>query len=556
MNKKIFMLLPALALMLGACTLKKSSSESGSESGGGDSGSSSETIAVEGVTISKQSATLDPGEVLQLTAVATPSTLPDKSVVWSSDTAAVATVSSSGKVTAVAEGTAKIKAAAKADSSKFAECVVTVNKEQVIVAATSADTEKTFKLGCWQANLGSYYYFKGSVDSSTRGETTTAWADGVDVKLEEDSGHYKVKILGSNKYFEMTDDHHFQVADTATILWDWNDTAKTVSRTISTTTYFPGTYNQYDTISGCDISMLASDFVFQFLYKIDAVDPTSIDITEAAVDVNQGDSVQLHATLGPVGAVGTIEWSVTGNEKVHVSDAGLVTVDADAVVDSTATITATCGTLHDECVVTVKAAPSAITSMEEIYASGQVDDEIDVKGVYVGAYGNKTNEWYIANGDYGLYLYQVDMPAGLTVGDSVRVQGKLGLYKGLVQVVKDGAVVEKVADVISYNTLSYTGGAFAKALLSRPVQLTGTVKEGKAITGSANVTVVVTVGGTDINVFVKKSYGLDYTALNTALGTTSNTVTLKGYVAIFDGANPVNYETSTGYQIVSPSVVA
>ena len=106
--------------------------------------------------------------------------------------------------------------------------------------------------------------------------------------------------------------------------------------------------------------------------------------------------------------------------------------------------------------------------------------------------------------------------------------------------------------------LSYTGGAFAKALLSRPVQLTGTVKEGKAITGSANVTVVVTVGTKDVNIYIKKSYGLDYTALNTALGTSSTgaIVTLKGYVAIYDGASTVNYETSTGYQIVSPSVVA
>ena len=200
--------------------------------------------------------------------------------------------------------------------------------------------------------------------------------------------------------------------------------------------------------------------------------------------------------------------------------------------------------------------PEAITTMQGIYESGKVGDAIDVKGVFVGTYGNKTNEWYVANGDYAIYLYQVNIPDGLTVGESVRVQGKLGVFNGLIQVAKDGAVVTEIEDVISYNTLNYNGGAFAKAQLSRPVQLTGTVKTGVAIDGTANKSVTVTVNGTDVTIYVKKSYGLDYSALNTALGTTNNTVTLKGYVAIYDSSNPVNYDTSTKYQVVSPSVVA
>ena len=175
--------------------------------------------------------------------------------------------------------------------------------------------------------------------------------------------------------------------------------------------------------------------------------------------------------------------------------------------------------------------------------------------IYVGAYGNKTNEWYVANGDYALYLYQVNIPAGVSIGDSVRIQGNLGVYKGLIQVVS-GATVEEVADVISYNTLSYTGGAFTKAQLSRPVQLTGQVKSAVAIDGNANKSVTVTVGTTDVTVYVKKSYGLDYAALNAAFGTAGATVTLKGYVAIYDNAGTVDYATSTGYQVVSPVVVA
>lgn len=195
-------------------------------------------------------------------------------------------------------------------------------------------------------------------------------------------------------------------------------------------------------------------------------------------------------------------------------------------------------------------------TMQSIYESGKANDTVNVKGVYVGAYGNKTNEWYVANGDYAVYLYQVSIPAGLNVGDSVQIKGKLGVYKGLIQIVNTDVEVTKIDEVIAYNTLSYTGGAITKAMLSRPVTLTGTVKTGVAIDGTANKSVTVTVGTTDVTVYVKKSYGLDYTALNTALGTTNNTVTLKGYVAIYDGAATVDYATSTGYQIVSPAVVA
>ena len=198
---------------------------------------------------------------------------------------------------------------------------------------------------------------------------------------------------------------------------------------------------------------------------------------------------------------------------------------------------------------------TAITTMQGIYENGNVGDSIDVKGVYLGNYGNKTNEWYVANGDYAIYLYKVTIPSGVAVGDSVRIQGKLGAYNGLIQVVADGATITEIEETISYNTLSYTGGAFTKAQLSRPVQLTGTVKTGVAIDGTADKSVTVTVGSTDVTIYVKKNYGLNYTALNTALGTTGATVTLKGYVGIFDKGNPVNYETSTGYQIINPVVV-
>lgn len=80
-------------------------------------------IPVESITLSASSATLKEGDTYELTAVVTPSNATYKDVEWTSDNEAVATVDASGMVTAVAEGTAVIKASS---GSVYAECTVTV----------------------------------------------------------------------------------------------------------------------------------------------------------------------------------------------------------------------------------------------------------------------------------------------------------------------------------------------------------------------------------------------------------------------------------------------
>ena len=135
MNKKLFILLPALSLMLAACASGQKKDD------GGKTEPTPEVVSVEAVTLNETSATLDIGETLDLRAVVTPTTLTERGVNWSSDTPAVASVSEGGRVTALAEGTAKIKATAKADSTKFAECSIKVNPKMVIVDADVPDLD-------------------------------------------------------------------------------------------------------------------------------------------------------------------------------------------------------------------------------------------------------------------------------------------------------------------------------------------------------------------------------------------------------------------------------
>lgn len=82
--------------------------------------------AVTGVTLDATTATLDIAGTKQLTATVAPTTATNKAVTWSTSAAAIATVSSTGLVTAVAEGEATITVKTT-DGNKTATCVVTVN---------------------------------------------------------------------------------------------------------------------------------------------------------------------------------------------------------------------------------------------------------------------------------------------------------------------------------------------------------------------------------------------------------------------------------------------
>lgn len=354
MNKKILLLLPALSLLFTAC--QKGNSDTSKAPAGSDtsavsddSGSGSES-GVTGVEVDHETLELQVGQTSKLSASVKPISLDDREVVWSSDHPEIASVDASGMVTAVAQGKAKIKATAHADQTKFAECEVTVTGRMVTIpkltVADVLNATEELKLGANQKNAGGYYFFKGSVDGSTRGETSNSWAEGVAVKLEAASAADKYLVSfgeGANKkYFEMTDDHHFAVnaQPTAGLEWSWNETYATVQRTISGTTYLPGTYNSYTTVSGCDVAQAANDFLFQFVYQTAPVAPTAITVKAAADKIYQGGELQMEAELAPAAAEGNVVWSVTGDDKVTINKDGLLKAAADATLNAKVTVKA------------------------------------------------------------------------------------------------------------------------------------------------------------------------------------------------------------------------
>ncbi len=104
-------------------------------------------VHVTGVSLSKTSLTLAPGESASLKATVQPADARDKSVTWSSSEMSVATVSSGGKVTAVDTGTAVITVTTK-DGGMTAQCTVTVKDPPIAVTGVTLDrTSLTLEAG-------------------------------------------------------------------------------------------------------------------------------------------------------------------------------------------------------------------------------------------------------------------------------------------------------------------------------------------------------------------------------------------------------------------------
>ena len=326
MNKKILLLLPALAMILVGCNKKPTNSST-------PTSSEDAPVGVESVTVSPDKLELETEQSAILTATVKPITLLDKDVTWSSDNPTVASVNTSGKVVANTTGTATITATANADSTKKGTCEVTVKQAEFKVAATPV-LEKDFRFGAFQANLAKRLFFKGTFEDYPRGETSDNYADAVKVRFEEAEGEGKYyvsfTVSATTKYLSMGDNHRFgsSATKTAECVWDWNSEYCTITRTLSDNkTYFPGTYASWTTISGCDIAQVENDFIFQFL-------------TPAIATLNGdkvafiGATMQLSLVL-PDDVTETPVWSLTpADEKVTISQEGLVTVTNSAVAET------------------------------------------------------------------------------------------------------------------------------------------------------------------------------------------------------------------------------
>ena len=121
----------------------------------------SNPISVTGVTVAPTSATLKIKERLQLTATVAPDNASNKGIVWSTSNANIATVSASGVVIGVAQGTATITATTN-DGNKTSTCAVTVTDEVMAAYELAVDNAwATYNSDNWD------YWMLGACDNAT-----------------------------------------------------------------------------------------------------------------------------------------------------------------------------------------------------------------------------------------------------------------------------------------------------------------------------------------------------------------------------------------------------
>lgn len=130
-----------------------------------------ENVAVTGVEISETSLTLTVGDKQTLTANVKPENATDKSVAWNTNTPAVATVSSTGEVTAVSVGQAIVTVTTQS-GRKTARCTVIVQAGQVPVAGVSLNKSATV------IPLGEFETLTATVTPEDATEKRVTWRSG------------------------------------------------------------------------------------------------------------------------------------------------------------------------------------------------------------------------------------------------------------------------------------------------------------------------------------------------------------------------------------------
>jgi uncharacterized protein YjdB len=239
---------------------------------------SSGSVAVTGVAVTPTTATLAPGATQQLTAAVSPTTATNKNVTWTSSNTAVATVNSSGLVTAVAAGSATITAKT-ADGAKTSTSTVTVTSSSVSVSSVSVSPAST------TVKLGGTFQLVASVAPSTATNKNVTWRSANNSIATVSTTGVVTGVAAGN------------VVITATT----EDGAKT---------------------STCNVSVV--------------VPVTSVSINPATVSLNAGSTQAMTAVITPTNATNkNVTWSTSNAGIATVDNNGTLT----AIAAGTATIT-------------------------------------------------------------------------------------------------------------------------------------------------------------------------------------------------------------------------
>lgn len=337
-------------------------------------------VPVTSITIAPGSANLYIGEGVQIKATVGPADATNKTITWESENPAVATVSETGYVTAVGEGSCRIAAHAANGVTGWA----TINVLHKVIAVESVTlSASTLKLAVGQSETLTATVNPDNADdksvswSSSNAEVATvdangkvtahkvgytaitATAGGKQAKCEVEVAPQTIAVESvtlSQSSLELTAGQQVQLtatvnpanADNRTVTWtSSNPAVATVSAMGRVTAVSAGNAEIKASCGG-------KSAVCAVTVKRSAVAVTGITLSDASIEVQQGATYRLTATVTPENADDkTVTWAST--------DQSVATVDADGTVHGIApgwaVIQASCGGYVAACAVNVTKLP-------------------------------------------------------------------------------------------------------------------------------------------------------------------------------------------------------
>lgn len=257
------------------------------------------SVPVTGVSLDRTSLNMPEGGTQTLTATVSPSNATDKTVSWTSSNTSVATVSSSGVVTAHAAGNATITVMTH-DGSKKANCYITV---YIPVSSVSLDKSSL------AMDVGETQDLTATVSPSNAADKSVTWSSSnTSVATVSTSGVVTAKAGGN-----------------ATITVTTNDGGKTAT---------------------CAVTV--------------RVPVSSVTLNKTSLTISEGGSQTLTATVSPSNATNkSVSWASDNESVATVTSSGVVV--AKAAGTAVITVTTVDGGKTASCVVTVKPRVTGVT---------------------------------------------------------------------------------------------------------------------------------------------------------------------------------------------------
>ncbi|MBO4476591.1 MAG: Ig domain-containing protein [Bacteroidales bacterium] len=330
--KRIFFALAALLTLAAGCTKE---------------------IDPTSVVLDKHELTIAVGEAVTLAATIAPSNATNTAVNWSSSKPSVADVDKDGKVTAFAEGMASITVTTLAGGLTDA-CIIMVTSKPVPVTGVKLDKTS------YEMTEGDVYQLSATVEPANATNIAVSWSSSNDEVASVDNlGYVRAHNEGKATITVRTEDGGFtakcevtvakfvipvtgisfqtkdvavQKGESAQLQWRFEPQSAT-----DTGVKFTSSNTQAVTVSadgkvmGVDygnatVTITTNDggFTDECTVNVRAV-AEGVTVTPASVEVPEGRTMQLTATVSPAGATQTVEWGSNNSDVATVDENGLVT---------------------------------------------------------------------------------------------------------------------------------------------------------------------------------------------------------------------------------------